>query len=180
MFYAYQGEHFDAIARLDTELKQYYGVDEPQLDTLHFHINQAEFSVGDFELSYRMHRRAGRAITAVIEGNVAPVVRNEAIFRLARIYFQKEQNINALHAIERIDGEVPHRIANDVTFLKAQIYMVNGKFSEAERLFSSLKNEKSYEGFSAYNLGVSLFEQNKEEEGAESLDEAGQIKNDAD
>lgn len=178
LFYAYQGEHFEAIARLDTELKQYYGVDEPQLDTLHFHINQAEFSVGDFELSYRMHNRAGRAIRAVIEGNVAPAVRNEAIFRLARIYFQKEQHLNALQAIERIEGEVPQEIIDDVAFLKAQIYMANGKFSDAEKILSSLQNEKSYEGFSTYNLGVSLFAQGKEEAGALRLDAAGKLKSD--
>lgn len=175
LYYAYQGEHFDAIARLDTELKQYYGVDEPQLDSLYFHINEAEFSVGDFELSYRMHRRAGRAIQAVIEGNVAPEVRNEAIFRLARIYFQKEQNVNALHTIERIEGEVPLAIVNDVAFLKGQIYMVNGKFAEAEKIFQSLENEKSHEGFAAYNLGVSRLAQEKEEQGISSLAKAGQV-----
>lgn len=175
LYYAYQGEHFDAIARLDTELKQYYGVDEPPLDTLFFHINQAEFSVGDFELSYRMHRRAGRAIKAVIEGNVAPEVRNEAIFRLARIYFQKEQNINALHTIERIEGKVPEKIINDVAFLKGQIYMVNGRFSEAEKIFVDLEGKASHEGFSSYNLGISLFAQDKKEEGEKSLERAGLI-----
>jgi tetratricopeptide (TPR) repeat protein len=162
LFYAYQGEYFDAIARLDTELKQFYGVDEPQLDTLHFHINQAEFDVGDFELSYRMHRKAGRAIKAVIEGNVPPVVRNEAIYRLARIYFKKDQNINALHTIERIEGEVAESLVNDVAFLKAQIYMANGRFTDAAKIFSSLESVKDYEGFSTYNLGVSLFAQGKE------------------
>ena len=78
LYDAYQGDHFDAIARLDTELGQYHGLDEPQLDTLYFHINEAEFFVGDFELSYRMHLRSGRAIKAVLEGNVKPAVRNEA------------------------------------------------------------------------------------------------------
>jgi hypothetical protein len=175
LYYAHQGEYFDAIARLDTELKQHYGVDEPQLDTLHFHINQAEFSVGDFELSYRMHRRAGRAIQAVIEGNVAPAVRNEAIFRLARIYFQKEQNINALHTIERIEGKVPDGLGNDIAFLKAQIYMANGRFSQAEAIFSSLEGKQGYQGFSSYNLGVALFAQGKEEEGVAMLDRAGQL-----
>lgn len=175
LYYAYQGEFFDAIARLDTELKQFYGVDEPQLDTLNFHINEAEFSVGDFELSYRMHRRAGRAIKAVIEGNVPPVVRNEAIYRLARIYFQKEQNINALHTIERIEGEVPEDIVNDVAFLKAQIYMVNGRFAEAEKILSALESEESLEGFTTYNLGVAMFAQGKEEEGNRKLAEAGQL-----
>ncbi len=175
LYYAYQGEHFDAISRLDTELKQYYGVDEPQLDSLYFHINEAEFSVGDFELSYRMHRRAGRAIQAVIEGNVDPAVRNEAIFRLARIYFQKEQNVNALHTIERIEGDLPSDIVNDVAFLKGQIYMVNGKFAEAEKIFQSLENAKSHEGFAAYNLGVSRLAQEKEEQGISSLAKAGQV-----
>ncbi len=175
LYYAHQGEHFDAISRLDTELKQYYGVDEPQLDSLYFHINEAEFSVGDFELSYRMHRRAGRAIQAVIEGNVDPAVRNEAIFRLARIYFQKEQNVNALHTIERIEGDLPSDIVNDVAFLKGQIYMVNGKFAEAEKIFQSLENAKSHEGFAAYNLGVSRLAQEKEEQGISSLAKAGQV-----
>src|SRR5512139_866601 len=70
LYYAFQGDWFAAISRLDTELVQHYGVDEPELDSLHYHINQAKFDVGDFELAYRMHRRAGRAITAGIEGNV--------------------------------------------------------------------------------------------------------------
>lgn len=175
LYYAYQGEYFDAISRLDSELKQYYGVDEPQLDSLHFHINEAEFSVGDLELSYRMHRRAGRAIQAVIEGNVAPAVRNEAIFRLARIYFQKEQNINALQTIERIEGEIPQHLVNDVAFLKGQIYMVNGKFAEAEEIFKSLENADSHEGFATYNLGVSQLAQEKEEQGILSLAKAGEI-----
>lgn len=178
LYYAFQGEYFDAIARLDTELKQYYGVDEPQLDSLHFHINQAEFSVGDIELSYRMHRRAGRAIKAVIEGNVADEVRNEAIYRLARIYFQKEQHINALHTIERIEGKVPEAIVNDVAFLKAQIYMATGRFEEAETIFASLEGEKSHVGFSTYNLGVSLFAQKKEEQGTLKLEQAGLLKSD--
>src|SRR5215204_3021253 len=102
LYYAIQGQYFDALQRLDTELVMYRGLDQPDLDTLHFHINSAEFSVGDFELNYRMHHRAGRAIKAVLEGNVEESVRNEAAFRLARIHFQKDQPREALNALERI------------------------------------------------------------------------------
>src|SRR5688572_25214837 len=90
LFHAYQGHWFEALERLDAEVSQYRGVDEPALDSLHHHIRQAEFSVGDFELNYRMHHRAGRAIKAVLEGDVDEGVRNEAAFRLARIHFQKD------------------------------------------------------------------------------------------
>jgi hypothetical protein len=78
LYYAYQEDWFAAISRLDSELWQYRGLDEPKLDSLFVHVDQAEFSVGDFELAYRMHQRAGRAISAVIEGKVEEPVRNEA------------------------------------------------------------------------------------------------------
>jgi hypothetical protein len=164
LYCAFQGDWFDAVARLDTELEQHYGLDEPRRDRLYYHINQAEFAVGDFELAYRMHRRAGRAITAVIEGNVEEQVRNEAIFRLARIYFQKDQPVNALYAVERTRGVVP-----------PQILMANGRFTEAARILRDLQDAESLKGFSTYNLGVALLKDGKELEGREYLDRAGRI-----
>ncbi|MEJ2657102.1 MAG: hypothetical protein P8012_07880, partial [Desulfobacterales bacterium] len=176
LYDAFQGDWVDAIARLDTELTQHYGVDEPERDTLHYHINQAEFDVGDIELAYRMHQRAGRAITAVIEGNVEEPVRNEAVYRLARIYFHKDQPINALYAVKRIRGTVPPRIRADLAFLRAQIFMANGRFAEAARILKDLQGEKSLEGFSTYNLGIALLKDGKKMEGRRYLDLTGRIK----
>jgi hypothetical protein len=175
LYYAFQEEWFDAITRLDTELMQHYGVDQPERDTLHYHINQVEFDVGDFELAYRMHQRAGRAITAVIEGNVEEPVRNEAIFRLARIYFQKDQPLNAQYAAERISGAVPPDIRDDLDFLRAQVLMANGRFVEAASILRDLQDTKSLEGFITYNLGIALIKDGKELEGRRHLDRIGQI-----
>ena len=175
LYYAFQGEWFDAIARLDTELMQHYGLDEPERDSLYYHINHAEFAVGDFELAYRMHLRAGRAITAVIEGNVEEQVRNEAIFRLARLYFQKDQPLNAFFAIERIKGQVPDNIRDDLAFLRAHILMAKGRFAEAVKILRRLQNIKSLEGFSTYNLGIALLRDGKEQEGRRYIDHTGQI-----
>lgn len=175
LYYAYQGDWFDSIARLDTELGQFYGLDEPELDSLFSHIDHAEFAVGDFELAYRMHHRAGRAITAVIEGNVEEPVRNEAIFRLARIYFQKDQPENALHAVERIRGTVSEKMRDDLAFLRAQIFMANGRFAEAAHILKELQGARSLEGFAAYNLGIALLRDGKEQDGRQYLDRTGQI-----
>ena len=174
-FHALKGDWFDAIARLDTELSLFHGLDEPERDTLYYHINQAEFAVGDFELAYRMHQRAGRAITAVIEGNVDEATRNEAIFRLARMYFQKDQPQNALFAVERINGDVPAAIRDDLAFLRAQILTANGRFAEAADMFGELQGVKSLEGFSTYNLGITKLREGKELEGRRFLDRTGQI-----
>src|SRR5499425_1209622 len=131
LYHAHQGQYFDALQRLDTELAQYHGLDEPALDTLHYHINNAEFSVGDFELDYRMHQRAGRAIKAVLEGAVDEAVRNEAAFRLARIHFQKDQLDDARNALERIQGTVPTEIKDDTELLRANIDMATGRPNDA-------------------------------------------------
>jgi hypothetical protein len=175
LYSAFQGDWFDAITRLDTELTQHHGLDEPERDTLYYHINHAEFAVGDFELAYRMHQRAGRAITAVIDGNVEEPVRNEAIFRLARIYFQKDQPVNALYAIERISGDVPPDIVNDLNFLHAQILMANSRYAEAADILKGLQDVKTLEGFSTYNLGIALIKDGKELEGREYLNFTGRI-----
>jgi hypothetical protein len=175
LYYAFQGDWFESISRLDTELRQVRVLDEPELDSLFRHVDHAEFAVGDFELAYRMHHRAGRAITAVIEGNVEEPVRNEAIFRLARIYFQKDQPENALHAVERIKGSVPLRIQDDLAFLRAHILMANGRFAEAARILRELQGSKSLEGFSTYNLGIALIKNGNDQEGRQFLDRTGQV-----
>src|SRR5512146_3237853 len=143
LYHAYQGQYFDAIQRLDTELAQYHRLDEPQLDTLHYHVNNAEFSVGDFELDYRMHNRAGRAIKAVLEGAVAETVRNEAAFRLARIHFQKGQLDDAQHALARIQGAVPEEIRDDVEFLRANIDMATGRPGDAVEVLKPLQGDEN-------------------------------------
>jgi tetratricopeptide (TPR) repeat protein len=175
LFYANQGHYFDALQRLDTELGQYHGLDEPQLDSLHYHIGAAEFDVGDFELNYRMHHRAGRAIRAVLEGNVDEAVRNEAAFRLARIHFQKDQPEDALQALQRIHGEVPEQIRDDLEFLRANVYMALGRPGDAVEVLARLQRSKSLTGFAAYNLGIALLKDGRPQEAIEQLDRAGQV-----
>ncbi len=178
LYYAFQGDWFDAVARLDTELGQYRGLDEPALNSLYYHVDQAEFNVGDFELAYRMHQRAGRAIKAAIEGNVEETVRNEAIFRLARIYFQKDQPQSAQQAVDRIKGAVPEEIRDDLAFLRAQIHMANGRFDDAALIFKELQGAKSLEGFTTYNLGIAHLKGGKVKEGRQYLDGTGRIGSD--
>ena len=178
LYYAYQDDWFEAIARLDSELGQYRGLDEPALNSLYYHVDQAEFNVGDFELFYRMHQRAGRAIKAVIDGNVEEIVRNEAIFRLARIYFQKDQPENASHALDRIKGAVPGEIRDDLAFLQAQVLMANGRFDDATRILKDLQGARSLEGFTTYNLGIVLLKSGNAREGRHYLDRTGRIESD--
>jgi hypothetical protein len=175
IYNARQGHYFEALERLDAELALHNGVDEPQRDSLHFHIGEAEFSVGDFELYYRMHHRAGRAIKAVLDGAVDEAVRNEAAYRLARIHFQKDQAADALIALDRIGGKVPVAIRDDVEFLRANVYMALGRPADATGVLKRLQSAQSLNGFAAYNLGIAMLQEGREQEGITQLDRAGQL-----
>jgi hypothetical protein len=172
-YQAAQGNYLDAISRLDTELWQFYRLDDPKLDPLHYRVNQANFSVGDFELSYRMHQRAGRAMKAVLEGDVDESIRNEAAWRLARIFMQKGDATSALGAIERIKGRIPEEIKNEELLLRGQIYLHVGRFPESIKIFQGITDEKGFEGYSNYNLGIALIQSGQEAAGLTQLEKAG-------
>src|SRR5210317_1096899 len=150
LYYAQQGYYFEALERLDAEVSQHSGLDEPELDTLYHHMVDAEFSLGDFELRYRMHHRAGRAITAVLEGAVDEIVRNDAAYRLARIHFQKGQMEDAMLALDRIAGEVPKAIQDDIEFLRANVYLAQERPEESMASLEKLEDSRNYGGFAAY------------------------------
>jgi tetratricopeptide (TPR) repeat protein len=175
LYYAHQGNFFEALERLDTEVKQHREVDEPQLDTLYYHIDDAEFSLGDFELRYRMHHRAGRAIKAVLEGAVDELVRNDAAYRLARIHFQKNQMADAMRALERIDGKVPEAIRDDIEFLRANIYLAEGQPADSAAVLKRLQSSDSFGGFAAYNLGIAYLQDGQRQAALDQLDRAGQF-----
>lgn len=178
LYYAHQGQFFEALERLDTEVKQHIDIDEPELDTLYYHIDDAEFSLGDFELRYRMHHRAGRAIKAVLEGAVDERIRNDAAYRLARIHFQKGQLEDALLALDRIQGKIPEAIQDDIEFLRANVYLAQERPAESIDTLKGLQNSRNFAGFAAYNLGIAYLQDGQRAAAGEQLDRAGQISTD--
>jgi predicted negative regulator of RcsB-dependent stress response len=176
LYFAHQGQYFEALERLDTEVRQHKQIDEPELDSLFVHIDDAKFSLGDFELRYRMHHRAGRAIRAVLEGAVDEIVRNDAAYRLARIHFQKQQMEDALLALGRVDGEIPAAIRDDIEFLRANVYLAQGKQLESVDVLKGLRSSDEYSGFASYNLGIAYLQNGQRALAIEQLDRAGQIK----
>jgi tetratricopeptide (TPR) repeat protein len=175
VYYARQGEFFEAIGRLDAELAQHNRLDQPELDSLYYQLKDAEFSIGDFELRYRMHQRASRAVTAVLEGAVDESIRNDAAYRLARILFQNGQLDDALQALERIQGRVPPDVRDDIEFLRANVYLALKRPAEAVGVLKHLQGADGLAGFADYNLGIALLEGGERDAALRQLDRAGQV-----
>ncbi|GMR01201.1 MAG: hypothetical protein BMS9Abin19_0565 [Gammaproteobacteria bacterium] len=193
LYYAYQDLHFDALARLDTELSQYYELDESELDPFNNHLTQAEFSVGDLELQYRMNQRAGRAIQAVLGEGIDLAIRNQAALALARVFYKKNDPASTLYALDLIReepdksryekkysldvlrGKEPETFKTDVAYLRALASIDTGQFTVAVKILQSLKDEKILKGYVLYNLGIALIQSGKEQEGLTVLDQLGKL-----
>ena len=191
LYYAYQDRHFDALSRLETELRQHYRVDESDLDPLYLNLGQAEFSIGDIELQYRMDKRAGKAIQAVLGSGVDQATRNQAALALARMYYRKNDALSTLYALDLINDEVdmtkyegssaeklrgkePENFKIDVAYLRALASIDTGQFTQAIEILESLRNEESLQGYLSYNLGIAFIQAQREGEGLRVLDELGQ------
>lgn len=177
-YYATQGEYFDAITQLDTRLKQFHRLDNPKIDPLHIKIKNAKFTIGDFEMAYRMPLRAIKSVRELLEGNIDQSIRNETNYRLARFHQMNNNPSGALGYIENISGRVPSDIREDELFLRAQVYMVTGNADRAIKTLKKLQGSDRYEGFESYNLGIALMLNGQELEGIEQLDKTGQIMSD--
>jgi len=193
LYYAYQDLHFDALARLDTELSQYYELDESELDPFSKHLTQAEFSVGDLELQYRMSQRAGRAIQAVLGEGIDLAIRNQAALALARVFYKKNDPASTLYALNLIRkepdktryqekysldvlrGKEPETFQTEVAYLRALASIETGQFTKAVEILQTLKHEKILKGYVLYNLGIALIQSGKQEEGVKVLDQLGKM-----
>ncbi len=178
LFYAFQEKHFDAISKLDAELGQFYALDDPSLDPFNQNLSHAEFSVGSFELAYRMHQRAGRAIKSIMESNLNQQIRNEAAYRLAQIYYRKNAPENALDILEKIQGEMAEDLRVPEIYLRAQVYISTGKYAEAIELLKSIEKEEKYKGFILYNLGIAYIQNDEEKKAIAALTEMGKMQSD--
>ncbi|HAS54455.1 MAG TPA: hypothetical protein DCS42_10175, partial [Nitrospiraceae bacterium] len=92
--------------------------------------------------------------------------------------FQNDRPEEALHAVERIRGNLPAAIRSELAFLRANIALTVGRNAEAVAILKDLQSEKGLEGFSSYNLGIALLRAGSEQPGRKYLDRTGRIESD--
>ncbi|MEE8482772.1 MAG: hypothetical protein V3S12_05410, partial [Acidiferrobacterales bacterium] len=120
LYYAGQADHFSAVTRLDAELAQHYSLDDPKSDSLSYHREESELFVADLELSYRMHRKVGRAMQRLLDKSVHSSIRDQAAYRLARVAYTKSSYKTALDSLNHINATAPRTLKLQAALLRGQ------------------------------------------------------------
>lgn len=173
LFYAEQDNHFAAITRLDAELVQHYSLDDPKSDSLSYHREESELLVANIELSYRMHRRVGRAMQRLLDQSVHRSIRDRAAYRLARVAYTKSSYDAALENLQQISPAAPRKLQLQAALLRGQCLIALGRHKEAVTALQSVYNEPSLAGFAPYNYGIALIESGDIVSGFRLLDQVG-------
>src|SRR6266581_2031192 len=173
-YHAYQGQYLDALERLDTELAQYHVLDEPKLDTLHYHINDAAFRLA------RIHFQKGQLDDALqalarIKGTVPEEIRGDVEFLRANVYMATGQPSEAVKVLAQLKSN--ERLAGFVAYNLGIALLQDGRPQEAiEQLDRAGQMPASDPASIAIRdksnlvLGTMLFESGNFERARQSLD----------
>lgn len=167
------GDPFAALTQLLADLKQ---------DRIKYRPSQAQLALGGMYLEYGSHYKAAETFQHLGESSQSPDIRNMAWYHLARTQYQRGLNKEALKALERIQGELPVEAQQERLLLMATLLMQQQRYDEAvanlkqlgkRSLVQQLSEKSVWATYGRFNLGVALYQQGKEEEGRQLLEELG-------
>ena len=176
LYYAHQGHYFEALERLDAEIAQHHGLDEPQLDSLHY-----------------PHRR-GRVLRRRLRAQLPhapsrrPRHQGRARRRRRRSRAQRSGVSPRAHSLPEGPARPMRCIALDrIQWPRARSDPRRGRVPARQRLHGArpsrgcggraqaLAGCAALTGFAAYNLGIALLQEGREPMQSQQLDRAGQL-----
>ncbi len=170
LFHFFQDDYFTALTRL---------LAAQERQELPNHSGEADLMLGGLYLSYGQHRLAAEIFERILQQSVEPELHDRAWFFLAKIWYQRGYLPEAEGALARITTALPEELEPERHMLYAQVLMDQGRFDDAlVALQGWRKPEDAWVGYAKFNIGVSLVRLGRVEEGAQILDEVGQIEPD--
>lgn len=172
-FDLFMGDPFAALTQLIADQKQ---------DRIRYRPSQAQLALGGMYLEYGSHYKAAEIFQHLGESGQSPEVRDQAWYHLGRTQYQRGLHKEALQALERIQGELPVEAQQERLLLMATLLMQQQRFDEAvenlrqlgkQSLVKQLSEKSVWATYGRFNLGVALYQQGKEEEGRQLLEDLG-------
>lgn len=167
LFHFYQDDYFTSIVHL---------LAARDLNRTTNHIPEDELLLGGIDLSFGLHNEASRIFEKLLKENVSETVRNRAYYYLAKIYYQRGYLDEAAEYLSRISGAVQASIFSELKLLMGQVYLAQGKYTDAISSLDDWKGPKNYRNYAKYNLGVAYTKNGNINKGVEYLRDVGKIR----
>lgn len=164
LYESLQGNHLDALLKFSTA--------QPLENGWSLSSN---LTITDLQLNFGLSDLAEQDINAGIGSNNIQQSKNRSAYLLAWFYFNKHKSMQALQALDMIQGEVDSVSTNDVLYLQALLNLRLGKFKAAGKILEGLPANKQAGQYILYNLAMAQLQSGDEARGRSTLSSLGQI-----
>ncbi len=167
LFHFFQEDYFTSITHL---------LAAQQLNRVANHRPDDELLLGGLNLSYGMHKEAGRIFARLLDESADDAVKNRAYYYLAKISYQRGYLPQAAQYIENIKGAVHADIFTEVKLLKSQIYLDTGQPQKAVAILDDWKAPKNSRAYALHNLGIAHIRNGDVDDGIAKLKKVSRLK----
>ena len=167
LFHFFQEDYFTSITHL---------LAAQQLNRVSNHRPDDELLLGGLDLSYGMHKEAGRIFARLLDESADDAVKNRAYYYLAKISYQRGYLPQAAQYVEHIKGAVHEDIFSQVKLLKSQIYLDIGQPQRAVALLDDWKAPKDLRAYALHNLGIAHIRSGDVDDGIANLKKVSRFK----
>lgn len=167
LFHFFQEDYFTSITHL---------LAAQQLNRVSNHRPDDELLLGGLDLSYGMHKEAGRIFGRLLDESADDAVKNRAYYYLAKISYQRGYLPQAAQYVENIKGAVHADIFSQVKLLKSQIYLDTGQPQKAVAILDTWKAPKDVRAYALHNLGIAHIRNGDVDDGIAKLKKVSRFK----
>lgn len=167
LFHFFQEDYFTSITHL---------LASQQLNRVSNHRPDDDLLLGGLDLSYGMHKEAGRIFARLLDANSDDAVKNRAYYYLAKISYQRGYLLQATQYIANIKGAVHEDIFSEVKLLKSQIYLETGQPNKAVAELDRWKAPKEFRAYALHNLGIAHIRNGEVDDGIAKLKKVSRFK----
>lgn len=164
LFDSYQGNHFEAITRLQAAQK---------LGRIKQQTDRTALVLGGIYLSYGFHSEAERLFKAFLDRDQPKDIRDQAWFYLGKTQYQRGRLRDALKAFSNVGDTLGVALKPEKAVLEGIILLKLGKFDAAIRALGDVSVLSGWNAYAEYNTAIAQYKNGQKDKGIKLLTKIG-------
>lgn len=137
--------------------------------------DESDLLLADLYYAYGLYGESNRLFSRLLRDDTDRALLNRVWFNLARLNHDQGIYDQTPELLSRIDDSLPRRLQDEKFYLLTNLYLRDLKFDDASNAIQAIDQASIWYQYARYNLGVSLLENQRLDEGRSLLEPLGQL-----
>lgn len=137
--------------------------------------DESDLLLADLYYAYGLFVESDRLFSRLLNEDTDRALLNRVWFNLARLNHDQGIYDQALKLLSQIDDSLPKHLQDEKQYFLTNLFLSDLKFNDASQALQAIDRESIWYQYARYNLGVSLLENKRLDEGKSQLEPLGQL-----